>query len=79
MIEGLDMQLHSSKQKNKDLEDELCWEKNMWESAILELNGKLNKAEEELQRAGEGLKQMEAGLQKAKAKVERGRRLSFLV
>ena len=47
-IEGLDMQLRTSQQKNKDLEEELHREKNMWESTISDLTGKLNKTKEEL-------------------------------
>ena len=47
-IEGLDMQLHNSQQKNKDLEDKLCWDKNLWESANSDLKGKQNKVEGEL-------------------------------
>ena len=56
------MQLRDTQQKNKDLDDELCWQKNLWESTISESTDKLNKAEEELRKAKERLKQLEAGL-----------------
>ena len=46
--EGLEMQLHSLQQKNKDLEDEFRRDKNMWESTNSDLKGKLNKSEGEL-------------------------------
>ena len=42
----------------------------MWEFAISDLTGKLNKTKDELQKAKKGLKQAKTGLQKAKADQE---------
>ena len=50
-IDGLDVKLKKTHQKNKDLDEELCWEKDMWESAISKLTNELNKAKEEIQKA----------------------------
>ena len=47
-ITGLDGKLRDLQQMNKDIEEELRREKNMWEQAILELTGELNKAKGKL-------------------------------
>ena len=55
-IDGLDGRLRELQQKNKDIEEELRREKNMWELAISKLTSELNKAKGELQKAKEALK-----------------------
>lgn len=42
------MQMRKAHQRNKDLDEEFCWAKSMWESANSKLTGELNKAREEL-------------------------------
>jgi len=53
-IDGLDGKLKKVQQKNKDIDEELPWEKNMWELAILKLTDELKKVKEELQKAEKG-------------------------
>ena len=60
------MQLQDVRQRNKDLDEELFQEKNMWESIVSKLTDELNKTKEELQKDQDGLKLAEAELQKVK-------------